>query len=189
MESICLRSLQNGDREAWDQAFRWLWPVVFSAAKLKLGDHFLNEIEDIAIEALEDLIEKVGEVKDVGELKPLAACIARNKAVNFLRARLAQKRGGGKIASLDETSEDGEKVHDAIFEETPLDVLDENELFEKVRLTMRRLRPPQGEILADFYIGKVRYEEIARRHNLALGSVGVYLKRGLEAFKDIWMKT
>ena len=37
---------------------------------------------------------------------------------------------------------------------------------------------PKTEIL--------RYEEIARKHGLAVGSVGVYLKRGLEAVRGIW---
>ena len=36
-------------------------------------------------------------------------------------------------------------------------------------------------MLSDFFLHGLRYEEIARKHGLAVGSVGVYLKRGLEA--------
>jgi DNA-directed RNA polymerase specialized sigma24 family protein len=32
----------------------------------------------------------------------------------------------------------------------------------------------------------LRYEEIAKKRGLAVGSVGVYLKRGLEAMRRIW---
>jgi len=31
----------------------------------------------------------------------------------------------------------------------------------------------------------LNYEEIARKHGLAIGSVGVYLKRGLEAIRKL----
>ena len=50
----------------------------------------------------------------------------------------------------------------------------------------RELKPPLGEVLSDFYLHGLRYEEIARKHGLAVGSVGVYLKRGLEAIRRIW---
>ena len=80
-----LNSLQTADAEAWDEAFRWLWPTVFAVAQLKLQPHLPNEIEDVAIEALEELVEKVRAVKSVEELKPLAASIAHHRAVSLLR--------------------------------------------------------------------------------------------------------
>lgn len=35
-----LRALQTGDADAWDEAFRWLWPTVFAVAHLKLQPYF-----------------------------------------------------------------------------------------------------------------------------------------------------
>ena len=43
-----------------------------------------------------------------------------------------------------------------------------------------------GDILSDFFLHGLRYEEIARSRGVAVGSVGVYLKRGLEAMRRIW---
>jgi DNA-directed RNA polymerase specialized sigma24 family protein len=47
-------------------------------------------------------------------------------------------------------------------------------------------KPPMGDILSDFFLHGLRYEEIARSRGVAVGSVGVYLKRGLEAMRRIW---
>ena len=56
-----LKSLQQGDADAWDAAFGWLWSTVFAVAQLKLQPYLPNEVEDVAIEALEELVEKVRE--------------------------------------------------------------------------------------------------------------------------------
>ena len=54
-----LKSLQQGDGAVWDEAFCWLWPTVFAVAQLKLQPYFPNEVEDVAIEALEEIVERV----------------------------------------------------------------------------------------------------------------------------------
>ena len=89
-----LQALQEDDAEAWDQVFRWLWPVVLAVAQLRLQPYFPNEAEDVAIEALEELVPKVREVETVEELRPLAASIAHHRAVSLLRERFAQKARG-----------------------------------------------------------------------------------------------
>ena len=66
-----LSALSGGDADAWDEAFRWLWPTAFAVAQLKLRPYVPDDIEDVAIEALEELVEKVQHVKEVEELKPL----------------------------------------------------------------------------------------------------------------------
>lgn len=103
-----LQALRHGEADAWDEAFRWLWPTVFAVAQLKLQPYFPNEIEDVAIESLEELVEKVHAVKSPEELKPLAASIAHHRAVSLLRERFAKKRGEGKTESLDAPTNEGE---------------------------------------------------------------------------------
>ncbi len=46
-----------------------------------------NEMEDVATEALEELVEKARAVKSVEELKPLAASIAHHRAVSLKAAK------------------------------------------------------------------------------------------------------
>ncbi len=86
-----LKALQTGDADAWNAAFDWLWPTVFAVAQLKLQPYFPNEVEDVAIEALEELVEKVRVIKSSEELKSLAASIAHHRAVSLLRERFAKK--------------------------------------------------------------------------------------------------
>jgi hypothetical protein len=68
MNAPDLPALRQGDTEAWDVAFRWLWPPVFAVAQLKLQPFLPGEVEDVAIESLEQLVEKVRKVKSVEEL-------------------------------------------------------------------------------------------------------------------------
>ena len=188
MSTPNLPALQQGDADAWDSAFRWLWPTVFAVAQLKLQPYFPNEIEDVAIEALEELVEKVRVVKSSEELKPLAASIAHHRAVSLLRERFAKKRGEGKTESLDAPMNDDRHPHDPPSSDSPVLDLEEKELAQRLEQSLAELKPPLGEILSDFFLHGLRYEEIAKKHSVAVGSVGVYLKRGLEVLRRIWAR-
>jgi RNA polymerase sigma factor (sigma-70 family) len=181
-----LRALQSGNETAWDEAFDWLWPTVFAVAQSKLQPFLPNEAEDLAIEALEELVDKVHDVKSVEELKPLAASISHHRAVSRLRERFAQKRGAGKIESLDAPEDDTGHKNEPVFEGSPFAELEHKELAERLRRTLAELKPPQGEVLSDFFINGLRYEEIAQKRGVATGSVGVYMKRGLDTLRKIW---
>jgi len=181
-----LRALQAGDADAWDEAFRWLWPVALAVAQLKLQPYFPSEAEDVAIEALEELVPKVREVKTVEELKPLAASIAHHRAVSLLRERFAQKRGAGKTESLEAVqAESGADCPDPAVD-SPLAELEHKELAQRISQSVAELKPPLDQVLSDFFLQGMRYEDIARKHGLAVGSVGVYLQRGLAALRRIW---
>ena len=52
MNAPNLQALQRGEAEAWDEAFRWLWPTAFAVAKLKLQPFLPQDIEDVTIEAV-----------------------------------------------------------------------------------------------------------------------------------------
>jgi RNA polymerase sigma factor (sigma-70 family) len=181
-----LHALQLGDETAWDAAFDWLWPTVFAVAQLKLQPFLPDEIEDVAIESLEELVDKVRTVKSVEELKPLAASISHHRAVSLLRERFAKKRGAGKTESLDAPMDEAGHTNDPVSETSPFAELEQKELAERLRRSLAELKPPQGEILSDFFLHGLRYEEIAQKRGVATGSVGVYLKRGLETLRKIW---
>jgi RNA polymerase sigma factor (sigma-70 family) len=183
---VNLRALQAGDADAWDDAFRWLWPVVHAVAQLKLQPYFPSEAEDVAIESLEELVPKVREVKTVEELRPLAASIAHHRAVSLLRKKFAQKREGGKTEPLDAGTDEEGSQHELASNDSPLAELEQRELAQRISRSLAELRPPLGDILSDFFLHGLRYEEIAKKHGLAVGSVGVYLKRGLGAIRSIW---
>jgi len=178
-----LKALQQGDETAWNAAFDWLWPTVFAVAQLKLQPFLPEEIEDMAIESLEALVEKVREVKTVEELKPLAASIAHHRAVSLLRERFAKKRGEGRTESLDAaTREEGGNCEPA-SSQSPLAELNQIELASLLGQLQRDLKPEFRAVLGDFFSAGLSYDQIAGKRGLAVGTVGVYLKRGLEAIR------
>jgi RNA polymerase sigma factor (sigma-70 family) len=183
-----LGALKRGDPNAWDEAFGSLWPAVFTVAKLKLAPYLPNEVEDVAIESIEQVVEKVQGVKSVEELKPLAASIAHHRAVSLLRERFAKKRGEGKTGSLDAQTQGGVIRNELPSSDSPLQHLEQAELAQRLGKSLAELKPPMGEILSDFFLQGLRYEEIANKRGIAVGSVGVYLKRGLEAMRRIWLR-
>jgi RNA polymerase sigma factor (sigma-70 family) len=157
-----LKALRQGNADAWDEAFRWLWPTAFAVAQLKLQPYLPEDIEDVTIEALEELMEKVGQVKVVEELKPLAASIAHNRAVSRLRERFAVKRGGALTESL-EARQDAEEDSEAAAANTPLAELGEMELAGLLGQLQTELKPEQRTILSDFFLNGLSYEEIASK--------------------------
>ena len=180
-----LRALQRGDPEVWDAAFRWLWPVAFAVAELKLKPFLPGDVEDVAIETLEEIVDKVREVKRVEELKPLAASIAHNLSVSRLRERFAKKRGARQTESLEALQSDGSDPDELAQGASPLAALEQTELAELLVEIQSELKADQRAVLGDFFLRGLSYEEIARKHGLAIGSVGVYLKRGLEAIRKL----
>jgi len=180
-----LKALQRGDAAAWDAAFQWLWPAAFAVAKLKLQPFLPSEVEDVAIEALEKLVEAVKQVKSVEELKPLAASIAHHRAVSRLRERFAAKRGAGQTESVEALQNDPNRQWEPANPASPLVDLEQKELASLLQEVQAELKSDQRAILADFFLHGLSYEQIAARHGLAVGTVGVYLKRGLEAMRRL----
>jgi RNA polymerase sigma factor (sigma-70 family) len=179
-----LKALQEGDAGAWDAAFDWLWPTAFTVAQQKLQPFFPEDIEDVAIEALEELVERVPSLKSAEELKPLTASIAHNRAVSLLRERFARKRGAGRTESLDAPVGDAEAAVDPPGEVPWLVEFDQQELAGLLRELEQALKPEYRAVLDDFFLHRLSYEAIARKRGLAKGSVGVYLKRGLETLRS-----
>ncbi len=175
--------MQHGDADAWDQAFQWLWPTAFAVAHLKLQAFLPGDVEDVAMESLEELVEKVHEITKVDDLKPLAASIAHHRSVSRLRQQFARKRGAGLTESLDASpgTERSDLASDA--SKSPLDNLEQSELMKLLEELQGDLKMDVRAILSDFFLQGLTYQQIATRHGVAVGSVGVYLKRGLEAIR------
>ena len=116
------------------------------------------------------------------ELKPLLASIAANQAISLQRERFAQKRGGGKIVSLEEIPDaDGPS---GLPEATSLlSGLEVAELQSLLKLMLQDLPPMQKAVLDCFFLHELKYSEISQKLGMPIGSVGVNLKRSLEAIQ------
>jgi len=163
-----------------------LWPTAFEVVRLKLQPFLPGDVEDVAMEVMEDLVEKVRQIKQVQELKPLTASIAHNRAVSRLRRHFSDKRGRGQTQSLEAQTQDDGDCPQPSMTASPLEALEEKELAERLQRALVALKPPLGEVLADFFLRSLSYEEIAKKRGIAVGSVGVFLKRGLEAIRRTW---
>jgi RNA polymerase sigma factor (sigma-70 family) len=183
---VNLRALQAGDVDAWNEVFHWLWPVALAVAQLKLQPHFPREAQDVATEALGELVPKVREVKDVEELRLLAASIAHHRAVSLLHERFANQRSEGKTETLEVVQEANMGDRLGRSSGSPLEALENEELTERLGRTIGELSPPVAAVMMDHFINELSYEEIAHRLRIPVSSVGADLKRGLATVRRIW---
>ncbi|MEO8429645.1 MAG: RNA polymerase sigma factor [Verrucomicrobiota bacterium] len=185
MNAPDLLALQRGDPAAWDTAFDWLWRIAFEVVQLKLQPFLPGDIEDVAIEVMEQLVEKVRQVKQVQELKPLTASIAHNRAVSRLREHFAAKRGSGKTESLEAIQIEENGNREPANSPSLLAGSEQGELADLLSQLLARLKPEQRAIMIDFYLHELSYEQISKKHRVPEGTIGVYLKRGLESIRGL----
>jgi RNA polymerase sigma factor (sigma-70 family) len=179
-----LAALQSGDEEAWDEAFRRLFPAAFAAARHPLAALTPSEAEDIAIEALTLLLPKVKQVAAFDELRLLVITIASRKAISEKRRQLADKRGGGDLTSLD-AMQDDEAVRFEPAEQllTHLNGTDLRELSQLLDTALSGLEPRQADLLRDFLMHHLSYRELSEKYRMPIGSVGVSLARSLDKIR------
>jgi RNA polymerase sigma factor (sigma-70 family) len=179
-----LGALKRGDQDAWDEAFRRLYPAAFAAARHPLASLTPTEAEDVAIEALTLLLPKTKEVAAFDELRLLVITIASRKAISERRRQLADKRGGGDITSLDALQDD-ETIRFEPAERllTHLNAADLRELSGLLDAALAALEPRQAGLVRDFLMHHLAYKELAEKYQMPIGSVGVSLARGLDKIR------
>jgi RNA polymerase sigma factor (sigma-70 family) len=175
-----LAALRRGDEKAWDEAFHRLYPPAFAAARHPLASLTPAEAEDIAIEALTLLLEKVSQVAEFDELRLLVITIASRKAISEKRRQLADKRGGGEVASLDAMQDDEAiRFEPAAQLASHLSDSDLRDLSYLLDSTLATLEPRQAELLRDFLLHHLSYKELSEKYGMPIGSIGVTLSRSL----------
>lgn len=183
-----LAALKANDQDAWNDAYDWLWPVLLGASHARLGIMFPAEVEEVAVESFEEIYEKRANLSSVEEVPDLAQDIADKRAISRWRKLMAKKRGSGKVVSLDAISQIGEgedKARPVPAADTPhLDELDVKDL-RKILITLQQeLKAEFKQALNDLYIERLSYEEISQKRGWPVGSVGVYVSRGLKAMRE-----
>jgi RNA polymerase sigma factor (sigma-70 family) len=180
-----LEQLASGEPETWNQAFRCLYPVAVEAARTRLGDGLNGECEDVAMETLAEILEKGVQVSSEKELKPLTAAIARNKATDRLRRHLAEKRGGNKVQSLEELTEANAGELPAGPHTEFVDQLAIQELRALLAELSTEVKKEYRVVLRDHFLDQLSYNEIASKRKISVGSVGVYVQRGLSSLRNV----
>src|SRR5471030_3016181 len=156
-----LTALQRDEDEAWEEAFRRLYPSAFAAARHPLASLTPSEAEDVAIEALTLLLPKVKQVAEFDELRLLVITIASRKAISEKRRQLADKRGGGDVTSLDALQDDEtirfEPAEQLLSRLSPSDLRELSTLLDAALAT---LEPRNAELLKDFLVHHSSYKEL-----------------------------
>ena len=179
-----LADLKRGEGDAWDEAFRRLYPSAFAAARHPLAALTPTEAEDVAIEALTLLLPKVKEVEAFDELRLLVITIASRKAISEKRRQLAEKRGGGDLTSLDALQDDeSARFEPAEQLASRLNPTDLRELSVLLDEALAGLEPRQADLVRDFLVHHLPYKELAQKYKMPMGSVGVSLARSLDKIR------
>jgi RNA polymerase sigma factor (sigma-70 family) len=183
-----MERLANGDPEVWGEAFRMLFPVACEAAQSRLDGLLAADCEDVAIETLCELLTHKFQTTSELELKALVAAIARNKATDRLRRTLAEKRGGNKLQSFDAILESGEEKETVHSGGDFLDSLTLQELRLLLKDLSEDVKKEYRIVLRDHFFDQLSYSEIATKRKISIGSVGVYLQRGLASLRSVIAK-
>jgi RNA polymerase sigma factor (sigma-70 family) len=179
-----LEQLRSGEPDAWSELFRRIHPVAYESARLRLEGRLEGDCEDVAMQTLAEILGKVLQVSSESDLKPLAAAIARNKATDLVRRHSTGKRGANRVQSYEQTTESGSDLPAGTGEEL-LDQLTVHELRELLIDLASEIKKEYRIVLRDHFFDGLSHDEIATKRRIAVGSVGVYIQRGLAAMRVV----
>jgi len=142
------------------------------------------EAEDVAIISMEELPAKLASVKSIEDLPRLVKTIAERRAISRWRKLTAEKRGRGEVGSLDGALNGGEPAPEPASPAPDLSTLDLDELSRLLAALAVGLKPDHKAALDDFFLKGLSYEEISRKRGWPIGTIGVYILRGLAAMRQ-----
>ena len=107
--------------------------------------------------------------------------IARNRAIDWLRARRSQENGVGEpVVSADGAAD----AIGPITRDTPETALEDDATAGAVRTVLASLTPSQRELIEAAFFEGYTHIELAARFGLPLGTVKTRIRSGLAAMRD-----
>lgn len=182
-ECVDLIDFAGGNPENWTAVFNCLYPVAFEAARTRLGAALTAETEDVAMETISDLLTAKVPPMSEADLKIYVGAMARNKAVSKIRYFLADKRSINRNTYLEDSPNSGELTSSEEVE--TLDQLTIAELHDLLLELSSNLKKEHRIVLRDHFLHGLSYKEIAEKRDVPIGSVGVFVKRGLESLRQV----
>lgn len=181
-----LEALKSENYATRTNAFASLKAETYVVCYKRLQRRFPGEIEDVVLESLKEIYEKIDELKTNEDLAKLTQRIAENHAISCWRSMMTKKRGEGKVQSLDalQQLEEGKTPFDPPADIPRLSNLDLADIRRIIDTLQGTLKLEYKQALNDYIINQLSFEEISQRRGWPLGSVGVYVQRGLKAMRD-----
>lgn len=172
------------DPKEWERTDVWqkLWGSATMAANRKLYSVSPAHVDDIAIQSINRVIERLPNIPNIrkfGELRAFTTSVAYHLAITHLRQILGPDRGGGRVGPLD-GNEDQQLDEKQI---SPADYLQIEERAWLVNRTLGKLKSLNRNLLYDFFLDGMKQKELATKYDMPIGTVGVYIQRALKEAK------
>ena len=171
--------LRNDPKE-WERTDVWqkLWGSATMAASRKLQWKSPEYVDDIAIQSITRVIEKLPASPNIhkfGELRAFTASIAYHLSISHLRKALGPEQGGGKVDPLEAAGRQTDEN-----QISPTEYLQIEERAQLVTRTLTKLKPLNRKLLYDRYLDGMKLRDVASKYNMPIGTVGVYIQRALQ---------
>ncbi|MFA6546193.1 MAG: sigma-70 family RNA polymerase sigma factor, partial [Limisphaerales bacterium] len=180
-----IEQLKAGDRTAWNRAFEIFKAISLSVCCSTAPDLNHHDHEDIAIEAITSAVKYVKEGKSFEECKKLVFTISRNRLNDRFSHDSADKRRYDLGESLE--AKESFDAADPGQERPDVAVINGEQALILAR-ALKQVSEKYRKVVEEFYFNGHTQQEIADRRGLKIGSIGVYLSRGLEQLHKILKK-
>ncbi|MBD4728093.1 sigma-70 family RNA polymerase sigma factor [Xanthomonas citri pv. citri] len=167
-----LTATAGGDRHAFEALYRQTSAKLFGVCLRMIPQR--AEAEEVLQDVFTLIWHKAGQF-DPSRARGLTwlAMIARNKAIDHLRANAPQRRN----VALDDAGE--LRASDA----SPLDRTERASTRRRINHCLAELEPPRSELIRTAFFEGITYEELAARTDTPIGTVKSWIRRGLAKLK------
>lgn len=173
-ELILIERLKRNDRNAYSELFDGYFDKLFTFA---LNMVFREDVaNDIVQEVFIAIYEKSVFTNYKGSLKAYLYTSVRNRCYNYLRDAKVEDRHMALYAEA------------AVYSDS-VDVIDEEEILEKIRQVMDELPDKCREVCLLRFVQGCKYSDIAERLSMNENTVKAQLHRGTEKIKESFSKT
>lgn len=178
-----LQKLKRGEQHAWTDAFYHLWPIAYHAALASSAGLTPDEAEDVAIEALTQLVAGIDSVTTEAGLKALTAVISRRQAISLARRKAAAKRPeiGVHLDALTEC--EGERILHPQSQDGAFSESDATELLQILHRSLLAEDAATRELLVAHHLDGMTIRELSGKTGLPAGTVSTKLARGLQRIR------
>ena len=162
--------------EFWEQNWSLLYATAKETAAQCLSANFGQDIEEVAVESIEALIEARHTDLEITVARRRLVCITRRKAVDHVRYHQAQKRDVAKVTSVDsETAGTMEPITSGNL--TPLEALLLAEEGKILGELISDLPEKRRGVLVNVYYRGLSYQEAAEKFGYDINSIGGEISR------------
>jgi RNA polymerase sigma factor (sigma-70 family) len=184
-ELVNLEALRSLDEMAWQKACPRLWEIAFPTARRHgLTD---QDAEDVVITVLKELVNYVGNLRSIEDLRGWISSTTRKRAIDLIRRNSAQKRP--QTVSIDQAGPDGLPIDIPEFSPDCLAEPDLEELGCTLSEILDQVLEPARSILKDRMWLNCSYQELSKKYSMSEGSIRTLVCRTVTKLSEMISKS